>query len=813
MVIWGVPQQRLAARYTAAFYLPIRHCRTMSASPPLSDDPAFLKDQVLRLSAELARNQGRQISADVELEPWMLNAEQLPPLLHAYDARIADLEKSEAAQRDAARSAESDLRNMQQETDRMRTELHHALEASVRTEAFAAHTASHAKASDPAARELQERLDILYQENEVLVEQQRETGEELERLREEKLAQARDHMGLVKQIAALRDELAAADVRARRAAESRDRARDELQQCASELIQAQEHTQSAMGIAERHASERDAALSSVAEHRTMLETLNGRASTDREALQADLAVARAAERDMRDKAGMLERQLQQSSEREDALMQRLSAELSDKAAGAEALSVLESRCNDAESRQEGLGGELASTSQRLQEAEREKAHLAAQVTALEASVQRAEERLKAITDEERGRREALAASLRKEALSRNSALEEEVRTMEQTIADLNHQLQRAQRDARGKGSRVDNAAAALGAAGGGPLTLLGGVGLRPYGSVDVGAGGGGAGGYGDSGRTLDEMAGRLANAERERDSMESQKRSLAMQLRSVTDSTNAERSSGTARSEAAQRAQRRLEDEMTTLRQERAKLLGQVAELEQSLQAARSELASVRHAGAEELRIASEASQAQIATLQRSLADARALHEQSAAEVEELLKSQEELSARYRSEAKTIAERSEALVVELRAESERLTIRNAELSAQLSQVTSTSSTLERADREKSSQVTLLQKQLNEVQQVRAQQAGLLSQLRAAETSWASERKVLTRQLRSEQSVSLSGGAGVGFPFAAATLAPSDRSVRSAAAQEVEDALANARLAQQPGLGASGKKKAVAVAAQ
>ena len=74
-----------------------------------------------------------------------------------------------------------------------------------------------------------------------------------------------------------------------------------------------------------------------------------------------------------------------------------------------------------------------------------------------------------------------------------------------------------------------------------------------------------------------------------------------------------------------QRQQRRLEDELTTLRQERARLLGQVAEVEQSLAVARSELESTRHVAAEEQRISSEAHASKVATLERALADARAL--------------------------------------------------------------------------------------------------------------------------------------------------------------------------------------------
>ena len=44
-------------------------------------------------------------------------------------------------------------------------------------------------------------------------------------------------------------------------------------------------------------------------------------------------------------------------------------------------------------------------------------------------------------------------------------------------------------------------------------------------------------------------------------------------------------------------------------------------------------------------------------------------------------------------------------MIELRAESERLTIRNAELSATLAQTTESRAQLERAERDKSTQVT------------------------------------------------------------------------------------------------------------
>ena len=477
------------------------------------------------------------------------------------------------------------MRTLRQTSERLRAELQHALEAAVRTEALATHSALGKAKADPALRELQERLDVLYQENELLVEQQRETGAELERLREEKLAQARDHMSMVKQIAALREELGGGELRERRAAESRDRARSELQQCAAELMQAQEHTQSAMAIAERHAAERDAALASVAEHRSMLEQLNGRASADREALLSEVHVAKAAERDMREKAALVEAQLGQTSEREQALVGRLQAELQDKSAGAEALEALEGRCHAAEARVEALNSELGAAKASLSEAAAEQSHMASRVQAAETALARAEDRLSGIAAEEAARREALAAWLRKDALSRSAALEEEVRGMEATVADLQHQLAKAHRD-RGRAGRDVGVAAGVAAASASspPAVAVGGAAAAAV------LGGGGASVQGT--RAMDEMASRLAAAERERDDAETQRRSLSMQLRAQNDALAAERNAASSRAEGSQRSLRRLEDEVGTLRQERAKLLGRVAELEQSLAACQSELSA-----------------------------------------------------------------------------------------------------------------------------------------------------------------------------------------------------------------------------
>ena len=63
------------------------------------------------------------------------------------------------------------------------------------------------------------------------------------------------------------------------------------------------------------------------------------------------------------------------------------------------------------------------------------------------------------------------------------------------------------------------------------------------------------------------------------------------------------------------------------MRQERAKLQGAVADLEQRFSTASSELATTKHHAAEEARLSSEQSGAQLNSLRAQLADARASYE------------------------------------------------------------------------------------------------------------------------------------------------------------------------------------------
>eukprot|EP00965_Chrysotila_dentata_P223244 6193464-Pleurochrysis_carterae.AAC.7 len=174
----------------------------------------FYKTQAEKLQAELAHARRRQQNVQSGSLPlhaeemtggetsWSLDPEALPPLIRAYDERIGELQRSEKAMRSRAETAEARLRETEETNAQLSSELQSALEASLRREAFVSSGAARYAQAGTAAElsELKSRLEVLFQENDVLTEQAKATSEELDRLRAEKLAQAQEHMALVQQL-------------------------------------------------------------------------------------------------------------------------------------------------------------------------------------------------------------------------------------------------------------------------------------------------------------------------------------------------------------------------------------------------------------------------------------------------------------------------------------------------------------------------------------------------------------------------------------------------------------------------------------
>ena len=776
----------------------------------MAEENAFLRDQVLRLNTALARSQKRPalVEEGGEAAPWLANAEQLPPLLAAYDSRVSELEVGESGQRARAERAEALLRERDATVAALKSELAHALETALRHEAAsgAMMKETGGRVAGAAVADLEQRLEVLYQENNVLTEQSREMADELERLRAEKLEQAQNHVALVKQVGLVREEQAAAEARGRRAAEARNSSQTELQRCVSELMVAQEHAAQAMAVAERHAAERDAAMTSLADYRATLEALNGRAHSDRDALQTDLDAARRAERDALDRLGRLEAELQETHGREQQAMTHLAAMRADAQSATEAIRALEGRCTSAEAHAAQRDSEGRDLHARLDEASLEKERLSAAHQRMQAEASRAEERARRAEASSKRDVEECAAAMRREAASRGALLQDELRDSEQTIADLRHKLARHERR-REPGARYGGAGGdggGGGAVGGGaalsaamptPNSVFHGVRVRVEGM-----------------EAMEEMALRLGSAERERDQLTQQQRVTSASLRAQTEAQSQERSAAAERAEGLQRQVRRLEDELSEARGQVSKLQAGRIELEQTSSTAQSELVSLRHEHAEAARMHRQELDGQTTALKRQLGDARDQHERASAEVEQLLASQEQLSAQYRTEARGIAERSEALVQELRAETERLTVRNAELSGQVAASIAQANQASGSERDEAAKVVSLQAQLTQAVEARQQLQQQHSQLRAQLAGVEAERKTLQRGARvaaasSTATSSATTATATATKAAAAATAedgarrvarkkevrtPTEAAAQSAAA-EVAGALAEARL--------------------
>ena len=400
-------------------------------------EAAFLREQVLRLNNELARAQNRPAlthEKGEEAAPWLASSEHLPPLLSAYDSRISELEQSEGAQRARADRLEAQLHATENDRDKIKAELRELLHTSRRREEVGGSplraTGAGSRAGGAAQGELEQRLELLYEENNCLTEQANEMSLELERLRAEKLEQAQQHVALVKQVGQVREEQAGSEAACRRITEARDRSSGELQRCVADLMVAQEHAQQAMAVAERHAAERDAAMTSLAEYRSTLERLHGRSTQERDALQADLDATRSRERELQDRLARAEAELHETSSREQAALSHLGAMRTDAHAASEVIRTLEARGSSSAAQASQLASELEEAKGRVEELRRERERLLAKAERFEDEVARAEEAARRAEASTKQEVESVTAALRREALQRSELLQDEPRDIQ-----------------------------------------------------------------------------------------------------------------------------------------------------------------------------------------------------------------------------------------------------------------------------------------------------------------------------------------------------------------------------------------------
>ena len=174
-----------------------------AAAESLRSENAQVKKYAERLERELGALQMRfpeatqhlqdmrdgllQIPADNELEggaglpPWLTSPQLMPPLLKAYDARIAELEGSSKGFSSQVQSLQSMVNNVVDENEMLHQELSDALQERVRRADAGEEVSASARGgiigeqlsliTAETINELQEQLNVALKENEVLAEQ------------------------------------------------------------------------------------------------------------------------------------------------------------------------------------------------------------------------------------------------------------------------------------------------------------------------------------------------------------------------------------------------------------------------------------------------------------------------------------------------------------------------------------------------------------------------------------------------------------------------------------------------------------------
>eukprot|EP00775_Hariotina_reticulata_P008796 gene8796-8975_t len=273
----------------------------------------FLEELVRRLSEELASHMASEpltavtaaaaggscagtaagglepAARDVLLPPWLKDSRYLNPLLTAYDQRLLEVQSQLAAKSRVVQEIEQQVRELVSEND----SLHDRLAAQVaqlegRATGSGAAAAAGGGAGADQAR-LKERLDLLEQENDLLLEQQSELDAELARLAaqlQEREQQAMSAQEAAKAVAAHCAELEAALEQGAAAVRSSRSLRDKVQQLEDRLQGESAKTAAAVTAVE-------AAHQQIAALQAELATASA-AATMVPRLQSDLSKVRAA---------------------------------------------------------------------------------------------------------------------------------------------------------------------------------------------------------------------------------------------------------------------------------------------------------------------------------------------------------------------------------------------------------------------------------------------------------------------------------------------------------------------------------------
>eukprot|EP00697_Spironema_sp_BW2_P006947 gnl/Spiro4/21134_TR10313_c1_g1_i1.p1 gnl/Spiro4/21134_TR10313_c1_g1~~gnl/Spiro4/21134_TR10313_c1_g1_i1.p1 ORF type:complete len:862 (+),score=378.47 gnl/Spiro4/21134_TR10313_c1_g1_i1:65-2587(+) len=199
----------------------------------------ILREQVSRANAMLARYQERfgLIKGEpldiLPLEQWMANPALMSPLFAAYDERQKEIEEQVKRYKVELDQLRPEVNSLVVENEQLRADLKSQAEISVKRASLAAGSVAGSvrgstRFMPDEFQEMEERVELLQQENDLISEQLKKAQDELERLRKETALKTHDYVKLSQSHGAAHGEL-------QQVSEERDDLATQLHKCQKQL--------------------------------------------------------------------------------------------------------------------------------------------------------------------------------------------------------------------------------------------------------------------------------------------------------------------------------------------------------------------------------------------------------------------------------------------------------------------------------------------------------------------------------------------------------------------------------------------------
>eukprot|EP00742_Colponemidia_sp_Colp-10_P007456 GILJ01008031.1.p1 GENE.GILJ01008031.1~~GILJ01008031.1.p1 ORF type:complete len:794 (-),score=180.63 GILJ01008031.1:59-2395(-) len=702
----------------------------------------YLRDYATRSTKELGRFQAalpdvgqREVHGDDEepLPPWVVNSQYVSPLLLAYDQRISELEQQNSKYQDELQMWQDEVKRVVDQNEQLQAELAQNVQQLLKRQVDSLDslplgvTATHEE-----RQELQERIDLLTEENSMLVEQNEMVKRQLDQLGAENHARTNECIEKTNALAHTTALLDAAEGREQEQRRLREIAEQKLKQCLAELGTLEREKEDLVRDLNRATSELKLQTAAATSYKRSFDELQNRSEAESQQLLQELQNANSREKELTQRSMHLERMMEEWKEKYRVASREQESARHEFESMLKVMDGLERQVGEYQHKEQSTLQLAQESKERVEQAMLERDQAVARAQNAEKNVTRVQEKMKKELTEQRHASDKVMESIREKLKRQLESREEEIRTLDNKITDLQTALERSARDRQSLESQLQGVNQAHKQ----ELNRL---------------------------QKLVEESDMRAHAV-----LAEKEEALRREDRTVYEVREKERQWRLKETEMERALQdKQKEVDMLTrtvdaLKQEQTKLRQDMKETYIERDQFREELDRTNRSLNQQTDQMMREAMLKISALESGLKEAEHSKQRSESRAVELLTAQEKVGQRWREEHHSTVQHFERAVNDLKQENRRLAVRNEEMSSKLSALLNERSSI-LADQDRVSkveetlkrQVELLEKRLGEsttqlTSSIQTDQTRLqeVQQLRIQVEKSERERERLSRQLES-----------------------------------------------------------------